>query len=179
MRDVTELPRMQIVDGIRVLEFNAEAFIIPNPVSDINSLLIFNDNYVEDYMKMLAVNGCDPDDPDNLMQVQLWFTSSDLHTENVCRHGARVADENIRDVLLAPTHMEFLPVSLFKGRKEGEVMYLRYPCRFTYGELNVDEDDLVIEPVELRIHLKLNQTEYRYRNFGNFENALERVIGAR
>lgn len=69
---------------------------------------------------------------------------------------------------------QYLPKSLFEGKKEGDVVTFTLPiCRKAWrARLDLQSR---IEYDEVKVSLTLSQTKYRYRNFGNFEDVLKRV----
>lgn len=69
---------------------------------------------------------------------------------------------------------QYLPKSLFEGKKEGDVVTFTLPiCRKAW-RARVDLEAR-IEYNDIKVSLTLCQTKYRYRNFGNFEDVLKRV----
>ena len=94
----------------------------------------------------------------NENQIQIWVTGGGLG-DNWCDHGMN-SDEvkklqfgKYKDGLFPP----FIPYSFFKDKKEGDHVYLQ------------------VEGTDIIFDLTCNQSDYRYRNYGKFENVLERV----
>lgn len=70
---------------------------------------------------------------------------------------------------------QYLPKSLFEGKKEGDVVTFTLPiCRKAW-RANPLNHSTKIEYDKIKVSLTLSQTKYRYRNFGNFEEVLKRV----
>ena len=94
----------------------------------------------------------------NENQIQIWVTGGGLG-DNWCDHGMN-SDEvkklqfGNRIKSLFP---DFIPYSIFEGKKEGDHVYLQ------------------VEGTNIVFDLTCNQSDYRYRNHGKFENVLERV----
>lgn len=91
-------------------------------------------------------------------QVEVWATGGE-NGENWGDHG--MAKDELRNFQFgtrASGHFpSFFPESFFKNKKEGDTIFLQ-----------IEDTNIVFE-------LKLNQNDYRYSRFGNFENVLEFV----
>lgn len=153
-----------------ILEFNAKGFIIPNAITKISKFISADSKF--EYMKSLMKETAPDMDltmDDELLQ--LWFVSSDLNVDNLCRHSSEITLENGREVSFRPSEIEDLPVKIFADKKEGDIIdiifnYNAKDCLFTKTE------DFSFKVV---MHLQLAQTEFRYRNFGKFEECFQRL----
>ena len=67
---------------------------------------------------------------------------------------------------------DYLPKSLFEGKKEGDCITFDLPI---VKELDDNNCDYAYAYAIIKIQLCLAQTKYRYRNFGTFEEVLKRV----
>ena len=105
---------------------NVKAFVVPNPAS---RMTLGNVQDLPAY--------CVDKKKKNDIYVEVWITSDEY--DNVACHGG-------------PISWSFFPESLFKGKKEGDVIKI--------GKYDVT----------------LQQTGFRYQSFGRFENVLEKVL---
>ena len=160
------------INGIKTLTFNAEAFIIPNHAGAANDYLLFGEERKKFLDKISQENNCGELDFDNDQCCQLWFCSDDLDTDNLVDHGAFIKMDNDEEIWIRP-EVSVLPVKLFNGKKEGDTVVINIPWHpsFIYGRRSNEN----AEPLSLVLHVKLNQQSYRYRGFGNFEDALQYV----
>ena len=159
----------KLING--VVKCNVEVFVIPNKarlaVDYINP-----EKPIENFRKLAELNHTDYD-PEKDKLVQCWYVSKDdLNTENLGDHGAIVEDENgVQYIIhLKFTMYESLPETFFKGKSEGDIAYVKIPA-FAINRNNRDEKAEII----LDMCMKLNQTSYRYRRFGRFEEVLKKV----
>lgn len=155
------------------IEANAEVFIIPNHAGPF-STMVLKDFARPVYQKICADNNIEFDEEENL--IQLWFTSEDeLHSENLVRHGFSFNIDGTSYHTTPNWEYEQLPLKLV-DIKEGETfdLWLKdFPC----WTKDKDAEDGYIDdiPVDILLHVKANQSEYRYRNFGTYEETLRRV----
>ena len=149
----------------RTLEFNADAFIIPNSFSTkCGEFGRF------DYFKQIYdANDFGEIKPDDGL-VQLWYVVPDLESENFIDHSGKCLDEMGNKIHIRP-RIDILPASIFAEYKEGDVIDINVPYTYNY------EDDMIsdIREYMLKMHVKLNQSDYRYRRFGKFEEVLPKV----
>lgn len=150
---MSELARVK--DG--VLEANAEMFIIPNPPTRIHEFLVSNDT-IQDFATDLLKNaGMKPADQNTIM-VEVWICSDDLGTENLrCHGGSYINEDGAEERINIPDGN--CPADLLLGKKEGDVV-----------DLTFHMDD-----IKVILHTKLNQTGYRYKNHGRFEDCFVKV----
>lgn len=159
------------INGIKTLTFNAEAFIIPNHAGAANDYLLFGEERKKFLDKISQENNCGELDFDNDPCCQLWFCSKDLDTDNLVAHGAFIEMPNEEEIWIRP-NIGVLPAKLFDEKKEGDVITVTIPWHHLYIYGRSKENDY---PINLLIHLKLNQTGHKYCGFGNFEDALQYV----
>ena len=132
-----EAHRIMVAKGMIPNEFNVDVFIIPNSACSVEEA---KSNYPSELQSELFIS-------DDERMVQMWVTNDecenwDCHKNPFCHYGA------------FPSRF---PASLFKGKKEGDVV------------------DIVIGGATF--HMKLAQTAYRYRSHGNFETVLASLVG--
>ena len=149
------------------IEFNAEAFIIPNHSGKLED---FTFSSVRKDIKEVATRllGKEPDEDERY--VQMWYVVKDLNCDNLSDHGARVEiDGEKHSIRLASC---FLPYSILKGKDDGDVVDVVF--RNNYNAWFNDDVDSEGEPITM--HVTLNQKDYRYRNFGSFQETLRKVV---
>jgi hypothetical protein len=141
---------------------SGDIFIIPNACAKVSE---FPSSAKEGMIKNLKRFGFSIDD--NTILVQVWATGPEV--DNWSCHGwlpEFMTEEEINIIgkdISVKKFPAYLPVSFFKGMKEGQSVIIR------------------IKPDEqfkkgLLISLKLNQLEYRYGNLGPFEKVLQRKL---
>lgn len=155
---------------------NAEAFIIPNSASKVARIWEDDSEYAIKYQQPKYQKVYDDNDltrRDNDKLVQLWYTSEELHSENLCNHGFSIDIEGTRyyvenhDVQIA-----MIPSQLLKGVNENETFDV------TIKNLPVYGDRCDYEPtmrIDLTLHCTAKQLEYRYKRFGAFQDVLNQV----
>lgn len=126
------------------LIFNGEFFVVPNRAGKLENYA----QYVQKRIDRLAqFNGIELTPNDEIVEV--WIVNED--TDNLVDHGVRVIDEWVRPIC------GLVPLKLIKKMKEGETIGIVMPC---------NKNKL------LYCYLTAAQKKYRYKNFGNFEDAL-------
>lgn len=156
------------VDG----EVNADLFIIPNEISRIGSFFkSYQVRYAKLCQDLFELNGVeyDLDDFDSEKLVEIWAVSrEDLGSDNLGSHGFTMTIDGQEYYCRFPS---YLPVRLFSGKKEGEIISLIIPIE---GQGDENDDHVSLK---MRFNLRLAQTEYRYRGFGKFEDLLAGLLG--
>ena len=122
-----------------------DVFIIPNALEIFRGELNEYDlNWRENIHADL-----DPDMPREEAYLQVWCTTPGNNQSNWGCHPSLEGEQRH-----FPSH---LPISLFKGKKEGDVITFESP---TWGH----------------IELRLNCLSYRYRSYGRFEEVLAKLL---
>ncbi|MBP5593999.1 MAG: hypothetical protein J6Y02_01360 [Pseudobutyrivibrio sp.] len=147
------------------IEFNAEAFIIPNQAGKITA---FWCSSAAREVKELATSvlGEEPDEDE--IYVQMWYVAKDLGCDNLVDHRARVEIDGKKYVI--GMEASYLPYSLLRDRVEGDTISITFP-----NHTRVWEDELGYN-IPITMHVTLNQNDYRYRNFGPFQDVLRKVV---
>ncbi len=167
--------------------YNAAVFVIPNGAIYCHEFAI--NSQVERYIRY-CTDLCEQKgikfDPDNDPIVQVWFTSS--YNEDLCNDYLK--DDNLKsdnleahgfwtDGAYYSFRYGYLPLPLIKDIKEGDNMDLEFEVEkeivikdgkrkyleYGYGEKN-----------RINLHITFDQRSYRYRNFGNFEDVVRKVV---
>ena len=148
-----------------VIDISLNVFIVPNSLMTVNDVFdAFRPSYEMVMKDVLAQKGEELDNEKDLL-VQLWYTNGD--TENLSDHGLNfevVGDEN-GGVISIPNELSFLPVKLFDGLGEGDKVDVDVPAWiYQMGQHKKN--------ATLRLHLTLDQSDYRYRRYGDFASLL-------
>lgn len=149
------------VNGVKTLEVSADMFIVPNGFMKASNNFIFGDRLNVTMNGILEASDHETEVDPYMMQVWL-VAENDLGCENLVDHmghywgidGVKHPFGNIPS---------YLPANMFVGKKEGDVVTVVYP----EGTTQFNKDFRVV------MHLKLAQTEYRYRRFGTFEQCFD------
>lgn len=173
------MKQLKEINGEKVLEFKGHIFIIPNAPSTYREFI----GDAAEAKRLLAdaiIKATHPemdemDDTDLLIQV--WIESMDeLGTDNLVDHGGLVLDTDNKKIWFRPCGLasfEFLPLKIFEGKKEGEVVDIIVP-KYKVYKVN-DKEKKSPEFVKVIMHLELAQTKYRYQNHGRFEELLKKM----
>lgn len=137
---------------------NAEAFVVPNTAGTMRDLWLGSSK--EAMMKLAELNGFEITDDDSLIEV--WVKSDE--TDNMTDHGVDI------DGLHVTVPCNYLPYKILEGKVEGEVIHVVFPATYRRPG-HVKEIHTTVEA-----DITLNQRGYRYRQFGNFEDAVKRVL---
>lgn len=161
----------QTVDVEISRDVDADAFIIPNGVPTIKSFFTsYQKRYSDLCQKIYEINGIEYDE-ENLGEekmLEMWVTAKeDLGSENLGSHGFKLEIDGTPKYCRFPN---YLPLRLFEGKEEGDIVSITLPITaYTY------EDGETKCELYIRFHIRLAQTEYRYRNFGRFEELLAKM----
>lgn len=157
--------------------YNAACFVIPNEAGYCRQFWLKSvGERVEKYSKDLCSQKGIEFDPEHDKVVQVWFVSKynedlkndylkedNLESDNLGDHGFRIDGKHY------DFRYSYLPYPLIKDMKEGDTMDLEMEV------VSKDEDKNHIYDT-IKLHITFDQHSYRYRRFGNFENALRRVV---
>lgn len=159
------MKKIYFENGSKIIEADGIGFIIPNNGDHSDN---FRDWIQKWYMPIVETNKISLEKNDYIVQV--WSASEeDLDSDNLERHGFTITEDGKR-IHYSP-RMELLPASMFEGKVEGDTVTFDVPIHGFDEEGELDDEVIVT----LRFNMKLCQREYRYRNFGNFEEVLKRV----
>lgn len=158
-----------------ILSFNADIFIVPNPIGTVD---VFFPNVRDEMIKtisgMYVKNGSDGKIYADISKplVQFWICAKeDLGCDNLGSHGAEIrlnAGEGSELVIpISPARIDHMPASFFEGLKEGESLSVVIPY---------DQKIEGYDEVELHMNLTLAQKKYRYRDHGDFDQVLAKLL---
>lgn len=148
----------------------ADIFIIPNPLVCVTDFL---GNEVERKLQVLAEfnagNKLGIQNPNLEPLVQIWWSSSELCSENLCDHGAHIIGKNGERITLPTNFLQYVPVSIFKDAKESDVI-----------DISITHSMSVLPPytssmISYHFKAKCSQLNYRYAGHGRFEEVLEKL----
>lgn len=172
MKNEVSTVNVEIIDGVPTIKANGRIFVIPNHAGSINSLKYHCQDSKNEKIKKLTdlceLNDRDIDDLINEPLIQLWIVSDDLKTNNLEDHGFRfnIGNEEFFGYAYGIGH---LPKSFFDGKKEGDILSLKYKGWYV-AKNDGNHNDMLLE-----LNLELCQHEYRYKNFGQFEEVISKV----
>lgn len=145
------------------IEFNAEAFIIPNHSCKIDG---FFGSYVKRVKKLATgVLGREPEEDEDY--IQMWYVVDDLGCDNLVDHSARVEIDGKKYVIRMDSC--YLPYSVLRNKNEGDTIDVIFNNR------GLDEDE-PHESIQITMHVTLKQKGYRYGSFGYFQEVLKKVL---
>ena len=157
-----KLPKDLIITG--------DIFIIPNGLTKSSMMLT---STLMDMETMFYANDCHKTiSMDDEKFVQVWYTSPNSPESNWVDHYidplAKVYPVKRKGQTYWRISSSLVPVSLLQGHKEGDIVTFNVPVsRFT----GIGSREASI----IKVSVKLNQSYYRYRNFGKFEEILKRL----
>lgn len=146
------------------IEFNAEAFIIPNHSGKITDFWV---DYVAQRVKEVATSvlGKEPDKDE--LYVQMWYVADDLNCDNVdCGYPWVEIDGEEHRICIGTA---YLPYTVLKGKDDGDTIDV------TFNNADNWRDKDPIKDLKVTMHVTLNQKDYRYRRFGSFQDVLWKV----
>lgn len=148
------------------IEFNAEAFIVPNHAGKLNDFW-FPSVKTEAKKQATRVLGKEPDE--NEWFVQMWYVAKDLDCENLVDHNAYIdLDGEGYVIRMNSCH---LPYSILRDKDDGDTI----DVPFTNGRRDWDDEDEEPSNIEILMHVTLNQKDYRYGHFGSLQEVLSKV----
>lgn len=169
-----EIRNIMTIDGKPVVHHaRADVFVIPNRAGKVSQFIIHPEKEEEKMKKLCEMND-ETFDPENDWLVETWLTAEeDLGSENLSDHGFSIVADGVK-YRAGMDIRRYIPAKLLP-KKEGETVILNIPCWYrnneSYEMYKKDDDgDFTLE-----LELTANQSSYRYRNFGPFEEVVEKV----
>jgi hypothetical protein len=157
---------LEIIHSSYTVKADADVFIIPNGLVTLDDFFagkVARSEFIRNATVrdgITTIHGSSSD-----LLVQLWWTSEhDLGSDNLARHGFHFPDGG-EEQYFSNDHLEYLPISMFAGHKEGDVLDFSFEW--------FEKDGTAIN---LQLHTTLNQLNYRYRSFGGFDELLEKLV---
>lgn len=118
---------------------------------------------------------------DNTKFVQVWLCTPGESDSNWVYHRI----DGYKELKGWKPRSSYLPVDLFAGKKEGDVVTINLPInspmKYSIKGLDINPAGCKIPAgvaveATIKVSLTLAQTKYRYRNFGNFDEVLLYLI---
>ena len=166
---------IKTLETLENIVINGDIFIIPNRACKIDDYYEdFREKFLKEAIEICEINGFEFNkDEDHI--IETWYLSNELGCDNIPDHDLYIVYDN-KEYQIISTCGRQIPENFFRGHKEGDVVSVKLPCIIRESHLphhkgNVDGD---IETV-VEFRLKLNQGDYRYRRFGEFEDVLRKV----
>jgi hypothetical protein len=150
-------------DGIKKFEgtIYGDCYIIPNPPIKISSLFDYNIYILEDFVVRnklhfdFGYEGC----------IQLYYVTK--NNDKLGDQTLQYNDEKTGINISFSPYINYLPASMFQGKKEGDIIEFDY-----YDEIPYEHGESI--HATLHFVFQLAQTKYRFR--GNFEEILKKII---
>lgn len=147
------------------IEFNAEAFIVPNHAGKLKD---FWSKSTSEQVKEIATNVLGNKPVEDETYVQMWYVAKDIGCDNLVDHGANVEIDGEKHII--GLRSCYLPYTLLRDKIEGDTV----DVTFTNYARGLDDEPGYGIPITM--HVTLNQKDYRYRRFGEFQEVLRGVI---
>lgn len=148
---------------------NGDLFIIPNSLRRSHEFpsISTRDNIRDIYYQM-SDQGFKLNDIDEELWIQVWIVVPDI-SENLNDHGFTLKDTDPEGKkLFVRPQLEFLPLSIFTGKKEGDEIV--FDISGFWGIMDGEK-----AKVNLKLKLKLQQLKYRYNSFGPFQEVMNKL----
>lgn len=152
-----------------ILEVTGDVFVIPNCAVTTKKCEgnPRRERYQKEMESLLAASGVASPFGEEIVMFESWIVlEDDLDTDNLADHPGHFIGTDGKEHSTGHI-LNYLPAALFEGKVEGDVVDIKIPI----GLFKFNPDFSVI------LHLTLDQKNYRYRSFGNFENALDHAAG--
>lgn len=151
------------------MEFRGEVFIVPTLVKGSDTLPItetpIKERLVMDF----------PDFTENDKAVSVWTFIQNV-TDSLQDDGFRAIDDNgVEWNVRLHNAGRYIPVSVFKGKKEGEQVSYTLTAIASRDEKDV-LPTRIMKTVKLKLTLTLCQGGFIYRDHGTFEQCLEKLL---
>ena len=166
---------------------DCDCFIVPNKASKADLEFFMGRDLADKTLEIAEMNNFEYD-PETDKFVQMWWTNE--NSKNFQDHGFTVTvGETVYNFHYA-RDCNYIPAKFFEGHKEGEILPLtiRMKPDSSYSadetidrhtrranSMWYDENPELAPYFEITFNLKLNQHDYRYARFGNFEDVLWNV----
>ena len=146
------------------IEFNAEAFIIPNHSGKITNFWLDD---AARKAKEIATNVLGEEPNDDESYIQMWYVAKDLGCDNLVDHSAWVDIDGEEYIIRMDS--SYLPYTVLKGKNDGDTIDVSFISGRREWDKTPEGD------IEVLMHVTLNQKYYRYRRFGSFNEVLRKV----
>ena len=174
-------------NNVATIKAEGDLFIIPNGIRTLEDI---NISTRHDIKKVCEMNGIKiPEDESQMNLIELWAVSEDLDCDNLADHSIylddidgfssinkELIDKSTIRILYPGRSIHFIPVDIFKDKKEGDAVNIKFPYTIEKSELDdIKENDLLKDFI-FDMDFTLCQRKYRYNSFGDFEDVLHRLM---
>ena len=156
------------------VKINGGIFIIPNSATKFCHMGEFWQNRCRKYMEELCeLNGItfNPDD----YLIECWYHSDECDCDNIPDHGISCMIDGKKCYISSNKIRRMIPSQIFGDHVEGDIITVKIPATI---DIESTKEEYESKDIILEINLELNQKDYRYGRFGNFEDVLKQVIDA-
>lgn len=153
-------------------EETADVFVVPNSAGTYKDFGPFKFDFLFWAKKCLKVNGIEKseNEMEKELLVQIWFRTPEQ--QDAASSGIVLKNNDGETHLSRPK--PYLPYSLIKDMKENDTKTILIPMTIYVNGYNEDNAEAQY-PLNVEWTITARQNEYRYRNFGPFEKALDIV----
>lgn len=147
----------------------ADVFIIPNKCYPIDEEPFFTEEIIRNQYGLFGANGIKPSGRE--LMLEAWITANDgtpFKCDNLCDHVWK--HDGYRCTL---SYDRNVPASLFKDKKEGDIVSVVLPV--DRAPIDRNDPEKKKDTVWVKFELKCAQNDHRYARCGNFEHIFEKV----
>lgn len=183
--------KITLNNNVATVKAEGAMFIIPNAIRTFSDLIEHGQRNIKRVCEMNEIEI--PEDYSQIKLVEIWSRSDDLKCDNLADHylwldkieAFNLITKNSVNKLISKipfpgNAIRFVPVNMFQGKKEGDVINIKFPYVVKdYIPKYIDNDnelDYMPEKFIFDIDFTLSQRGYLYRNFGNFEDVLKDLM---
>ena len=157
----------------------ADIFVIPNPAFCYNGSMAQEDGLSADFVdklnriwwKTTTEEYRKTHDFKDESWVQVWYVTPGSDNSNWFCHKI----DGYRELVDWRPISEYLPKGIFENKKEGDCITIDLPIqKWVSLQKDSEEHGCCVEET-IKVQLQLSQLKYRYKRFGAFEVALNRV----
>lgn len=173
MATYTAITTINTNDDEITFEANWDLFIVPNhavSLLDEYMPLSYAQKQIQALSEIERANNCMISMKDQLVQV--WYCNEQC--DNGVSHDPYVVDQDGRVWDISFNLGEYLPEPIVRELHEGATSILNIPVTLEY--YNVATKTKERRSAIMKAHITPKQKAYRYREFGTFEEVLERVL---
>ena len=157
---------------INNIQLNADIFVIPNQAAKLSSFFeCVQEEKLVAANQIAELNGF-TFDPEKDYFIETWMVCAEHGCDNFADHCIHYKDDDGTYYTIG-IEDRYLPSNLFVGKKEGDMITIKLPVWYV-NDAQFPERSNGRTVAEIQI--KLNQSDYRYRRFGTFEEVLKKVM---
>lgn len=168
----------EMENGKLRIEAEADMFVVPNRAGTADGFMeSIRENRIEEAKRFCKNNNAEFD-PTKDKFIQVWISSEDLNRDNLSSHGFGIHYKNERLYCLnGSKYFMYIPETMLKDLKEGETKTILYKnIELENGNVDLEDANENKIKADLVLNVTAKQRSYRYKNFGNFEDAVSFVL---